>query len=306
MDLSRAPFFYQAQRDHAVRVLTVPFEIMIQLAQCVTVDDEKLIHIYSMGRSGSTLASRILAQVDGVINISEPDVLTQLVMARFTQPEQQDMIKVLLDASMRLLCKAQAHTAWVIKGRSWVIELGDWLCELHPHTKNLYLYRETESWIKSNLAAFVDEAGLAAESLSQLENEVRGWMKLVVPRIAQYDPNQHLAITELLTLMWLSNMERYMALHQAGINMLAIQYPSWKQAPLEYCGRHPADMAAIEEVLKKDSQSGTSISQESVKNKKAAARLFNPVEMNRHLQRHPHICTADYQVPNTFQVHPRP
>jgi hypothetical protein len=189
VNLSQVPFFYQAQRDHAIRVLTVPFETMIPLAQCVRLEDQRLIHIYSLGRSGSTLASRILAQVDGVTNISEPDMLTQLVAARFMQPDKETELKMLLDASIRLLCKTPAQTAWVIKGRSWVVELADWLHDLYPNTKNIFLYREAESWIKSNLGAFISESDQpdTAERLFQLENEARGWMQLFVPPIASYD-----------------------------------------------------------------------------------------------------------------------
>ena len=166
-NLSQAPFYYQAQYENAVCVVTLPFESMIALAHSVTVDDSKLIFIHSMGRCGSTLASKIFAQVPGVINMSEPDALTQLVAARFMQPDKQGEVKMLLDASVRLLCKAPAQTAWVIKGRSWVIELGDWLHELYPQTKKLDLYREAESWIKSNMNALMDGSRTSAEQLAR-------------------------------------------------------------------------------------------------------------------------------------------
>jgi hypothetical protein len=309
IDLSRVPFFYQAQREHAIRVLTVPFETMIQLAQCVTVEDGKLILIYSMGRSGSTLASQILAQVDGVINMSEPDVLTQLVAARFMQPGKEMELKVLLDASIRLLCKTPAQTAWIIKGRSWIVELGDWLNELYPQTKNLYLYREAKSWSRSNLSAFVEDVEWTPEQRLQSENEARGWMKLFFPLIARYDPEVHLSLTGLCTLMWLSLMERYMELDRAGVKMLAIQYPSWQQAPrqtalsmLDYCGCCPTDPTTIDETLKKDSQAGTSIAQDTVKKKTIIANLFDTEEMNRFLQAHAFINFPDFEVPNTLKL----
>ncbi len=309
INLTRAPFYYQAQRQHAIRILTVPFETMIQLAQCVTVDDKKLIHIYSMGRSGSTLASQVLAQVDGVINMSEPDVLTQLVAARSLQPGKEMDLKVLLDASIRLLCKTPAQAAWVIKGRSWMIELGDWLHELYPNTKNLFLYRETKSWSRSNLGAFVEDVEWTPEQRVEVENEGRGWMKLFFPLIARYDPEVHLSLTGLCTLMWLSLMERYMELDQAGIKMLAIQYPRWQQSPrqtalsmLDYCGCCPNDLTAIEETLKKDSQAGTSIAQETVKKKTIVANLFDTEEMNRFLQAHAYINSPDFEVPNTLKL----
>jgi len=315
-ELSQAPFYYQAQYENAVRVITLPIPAMIGLAQSITVDDSKFIFIHSMGRSGSTLASQLFAKISGVINMSEPDTLTLLVIARFMRPEQKDMLKMLLDASIRMLCKTPAQTAWVIKGRSWVIELGDWLNELYPHAKNLYLYREAESWIKSYLGTFVpylgasmDEIERTPEEHRQFEIETRGWMKLLTPSIARYDADQHLSLTGLTSLMWLDSMTRYTEFNQAGIAMLAIPYSSWKLDPrrtalsmLEYCGCHPDDLTTIEETLAKDSQAGSAISQDSVKKKTPTAQFFDPAELNRHLQNHPYIHTADFEVPNALKL----
>jgi hypothetical protein len=281
---------------------------MIPLAQSVKLEDSKLIFIHSMGRCGSTLASKLFSQVPGVINMSEPDALTQLVAARFMQPDKQFELKMLLDASVRLLCKTPAESAWVIKGRSWVIELADWLHELYPQTKNVYLYREAESWIKSNVNAFVDESRISAEQLREYEVETRGWMQLFVPSIARYDPNQHLTATGFTSLMWLANIERYTELRQAGIEMLAIAYPSWKLdarrtalSMLEYCGCRPDDLNAIEETLRKDSQAGSVVSQDVVKERTAGTQLFDPAELERHLQAHPYIRTRDFEVANTLR-----
>ena len=307
-ELSQAPFYYVAQYENAQCVITLPFESMIPLAQSVTLDNSKLVFIHSMGRCGSTLASRIFAQVPGVINMSEPDALTQLVAARFMQPDKQAELKILLDASVRLLCKTPVQTAWVIKGRSWVMELGDWLHELYPQTKNLYLYREAESWIKSGLSAFADETRTSPEQLLQYEAGIRGWMKLFVPSIARYDPNQHLSATEFTSLMWLDSIERYTELHRAGVEMLAIAYSSWKRNPrqialsmLEYCGCRPDDLRAVEETLAKDSQAGSVVSQDAVRQKTTGIDLFNPAELERHLQAHAYIRTADFEAANTLK-----
>jgi hypothetical protein len=308
-DLSQAPFYYVAQYENARCAIKLSFENTIQLAQSVTVDDSKLIFIHSMGRCGSTLASKIFSQVSGVINMSEPDALTQLVAARFMQPEKQAEIRMLLDACVRLLCKTPVQTAWVIKGRSWVIELGDWLHELYPQARNLYLYREAESWIKSNLNAFADETRVTIEQLRQYESEARGWMQLFVPPIARYDPNQHLSGTGLMSLMWLANMERCTELHQGGIEMLAIPYPCWKLDPrrtalsmLDYCGCRVDDLTSLEAILSQDSQSGSTVSQDAVKNKTVGAQIFDLTEMSQHLQSHSFIRTADFEAPNSLKL----
>ena len=308
-DLSQAPFYYLAQYENALCAVTLPFEAMISLAHAVPFEDSKLVFIHSTGRCGSTLASKIFAQVPGVINMSEPDVLTQLVAARFMQPDQQAELKLLLDASIRMLCKTPAQTAWCIKGRSWVIELADWLHEFYPRTKNIYLYREAVSWIKSGLSAFADETRTSPEQLRRYEAEIRGWMKLFVPSIARYDPNQHLSATEFTSLMWLDNIERYTELHRAGVEMLAISYPSWRLdsrrtalSMLDYCDCRPDDLRAVEETLAKDSQAGSAVAQDAVRQRTAGLDLFNPAELERHLQAHAYIRTAEFEVPNTLKL----
>ena len=58
VDLSQAPFYFITQFEKAKTVLTMPFETMLQLAQSVSIDDNRLIFIYSVGRCGSTRSCR--------------------------------------------------------------------------------------------------------------------------------------------------------------------------------------------------------------------------------------------------------
>jgi hypothetical protein len=312
INLSQAPFYYIAQYEHALRVITVPLATMMQMAQSITLDDERLIMIHSVGRAGSTLASQILAQVDGVINISEPDALSWLVGIRFLQPDNEAGLKALLDATIRLLCKTPAQTAWVIKGRSWVIELGDWLHQLYPQTKNLFLYREVESYLASLArVAYAAFGGVERSGVEQQANEkeFRQAFALVTPLIAQYDPDTHLPGHEVGTLMWLSVMERALFLYEMGIEMLAIRYESWHSAPqetavamLEYCGLRPDDMTAVYETLTKDSQAGTAFSQESTQHNEFVMKAEDLERVHHHLQNHPTIQTADFEMPNTLKL----
>jgi len=43
---------------------------------------------------------------------------------------------------------------WVIKFRSFTIELGDLLHKHFPNTRNIFLYRNAEPWLNSMLRAF--------------------------------------------------------------------------------------------------------------------------------------------------------
>ncbi|UCF28949.1 MAG: hypothetical protein JSW42_04535 [Chloroflexota bacterium] len=304
-NLSHAPFYFNTQFQKAKRVLTIPFETMIKVSKSVTIDDDRLIFIYSVGRCGSTLASQIFAQIPGVINISEPFALSQLVIARNTRKAREDELVALLEAAIRLLCKTEADTAWVVKGQSFVIELGDWLHNIYPYTKNLFLYRHAETWLESGLRAF----SRGVEETDEEKKIRRELLGSLVPAIAQYDAELTLSHTGILSLMWLTAMEQYVQYSRMGIEMLAIRYASWLSAPrktaeamLEYCGCKPADMTAIYETLNRDSQADSHLSREALQQHNRTLDELELEELHRHLQKHDFIHEADFEVPNTLKV----
>ena len=309
IDLSQAPFYFNTQFETAKQVLTIPFETMIQVAKSVTIDDNRLIFIYSVGRCGSTLASQIFAQIPGVINVSEPYVLSQLVIARNTKQAKEDELVALLEAAICLLCKTEADTAWLVKGQSFVIELGDWLHKIYPHTKNLFLYRHAETWLQSGLRAYSRGVEGTNEEHRANEKRRRELLGSLVPAIAQYDPKLPLSHAGMLALMWLTAMERYVQFCEMGIEMLAIRYVNWLSTPrktaeamLDYCGCKPTEMTAIYETLKRDSQADTHLSREALKEQKRVIAELEIEELHRHLQKHAFIREADFEVPNTLRI----
>ena len=82
IDLASAPFYYQAQFDHAQRLVAVPYAEFHQLAETIPLDLSRLILIHNIGRCGSTLLSSAFNQLDGVISFSEPDVFANFVALR--------------------------------------------------------------------------------------------------------------------------------------------------------------------------------------------------------------------------------
>ena len=82
VDLSQAPFYYQWQYEHAVRLFVAPYDLLYDLTQTIRLQGENLIIIHSTGRCGSTLFSHAFNQVPGVVSLSEPDVYTLLVGLR--------------------------------------------------------------------------------------------------------------------------------------------------------------------------------------------------------------------------------
>jgi hypothetical protein len=131
----------------------------------------------------------------------------------------------------------------------------------------------------------------------------------LVPSIANYDANLFLSHAEMLALMWLRAMERYVQLCGMGMEMLAIRYASWLSAPREtaeamlaYCRCRPADMTAVYETLDRDSQAGTGLSRETLEQRKRLIAERELEEFHRHLQEHAFIHEADHEVPNTLKT----
>ncbi len=304
LDLSTVPFLYTTQFEQATCVLTLSFDDMIELAEAVEIDDGRLVFIHSVGRAGSTLASQLFAQVEGAVSLSEPESLTWLVAARYGKKESEAYLKQLLNATICLLCKTPARTVWAIKGRSFWIELGDWLYELFPQARNIFLYRDAESWLGSGMHAYFDELPDTEEELAAGVAELRDWLAPLVPLLDQYDDGYPLSVAGLLVFMWLGVMDRYLALSEAGIEMLPIRFERWQTAPrataeamLHYGRVHPADNRALDETLKRDAQAGSKLARSKVSKHSVSVQPQDLEDLHYYLSRHPVIKTADFLVP---------
>jgi hypothetical protein len=163
VDLAAAPFYYQAQFEHARRLIALPYDDVHRVAATLEDPADRLVLLYSTGRCGSTLLSRAFAHVPGVVSLSEPDALTQLVALRPTDGSRDPQIQSLAAACVRLLCKpggpgcpGNAGSRWVIKFRSMGIELADLLHRAFPGARPMFLYRDAEAVVESSLPSSAD------------------------------------------------------------------------------------------------------------------------------------------------------
>lgn len=101
-DLSGAPFMYQAQFEGAEFLAALPFADFIQLAAGIPLDQRQLLCLHNIGRCGSTVLSRAFSEIEGVLSISEPDVLTNFLRMRGL-PHQQQV--ALLRACLSWICR---------------------------------------------------------------------------------------------------------------------------------------------------------------------------------------------------------
>jgi hypothetical protein len=308
VDLTQAPFFYQAQYEHALRVFELSYATLHALATTLPLDDRRLVLVYSVGRAGSTFVSSAFNAVDGAVSLSEPDVFTQLVALRDFAGGNDAEIAALVRSSVKLLCKptpqVAAPRAWVLKLRSFGIELGDLLHAEFPAARNLFLYRDLESWMQSAGRALAGD-----ENDTQFRAQLQAWFSTLIPSIARHvqTGGPVLPMAALGTEVWLATMERYLALHERGVPLLALRFADLRAAPLAamlkilaYCGLPLPDRATLERVLERDSQQGTPLSREVLGASEFRLTATHLQDSDRVLAAHPVIRARDFVVPSTW------
>ena len=309
VDLSQAPFYFQAQYENAIGLFGVPYEILYRLANDIHLDSKRLILIYSVGRCGSTLLSSVFNQVEDIVSMSEPDVFTQIVAIREWDGSNEAQVSALLQSCTKVLCKSPGRNrpalAWVIKFRSFGIEIADLLFKHFPETRTIFLYRDAETWWKSNYRAFVQDDVKASAYLAMAQ----AWLSSLVPLVAEYSSEKG-ALSSLVkvgTLMWLSVMERYLTLYEQGAPMLAVRFKDLITAPervirevFKYCGFTTSNLTEVFKVMGEDSQAGTLLSREKLRHIEVNLTDEHKAEMAQILQSRPIIQTPDYILPNTW------
>ncbi|AOY81256.1 sulfotransferase [Moorena producens JHB] len=270
--LSDFPFYYSAQYEQAVRLVTLSYDRLHDIADKIDFDSQQLILIYSVGRCGSTLLSSALNQVNNITVFSEPDVYSQLVRQRQWNGNNDALISQLLVSCTKLLCRQStpkiSDRRWVIKLRSYGIELADLLANNFPQAKILFLYRQIETWIPSSLRASIGEIPDTPESLESMQKAVGNLVSL----IARFpEPNRPLSYIEILTVTWLSVLECLQRLHQQGYPPFIINFEDLIATPnsvikqiFDFCDLPHNNLSQILKVFTQDSQSSTALSWENL------------------------------------------
>jgi hypothetical protein len=308
VDLTEAPFFYQAQYEQATRAYEISWQALHALADSVALDLGKVVLVYSVGRTGSTLVSAALNALEGVVGIAEPDVFTQLVAMRDFDGSNTEEIGLLVRSCLRLQCKPTAQVpapaGWVLKLRSFGIELGDLFHRYCPGTKNLFLYRDLASWMQSAGRAFA-----AHDDEIALRESLQAALSAVVPFVAKHIERQGtlLSLTALGAHAWLATMERYLELHAEGVPLLALRYSDLTASPREallaligHCGFMHVDMKPVYAALARDSQEGSSISREALAGRTFTLGPEGEAELAQLLAARPVIRSGAFTVPSTW------
>ncbi|XP_035659802.1 uncharacterized protein LOC118404668 [Branchiostoma floridae] len=162
IDIRKAPFLYQAQRENAEELLLLPFSALPEVAEALTGTQSMVqnMFLYNTGRCGSTLMCKAMDVLNDVQAVSEPDVfhvIIEHVCARdvLTSDEREEII-MLLRCSVFLLnfCFQQqdpSKTVICYKFRSEVIFIADLLQKATPEAKTIFMYRDLPGFLDSCL-----------------------------------------------------------------------------------------------------------------------------------------------------------
>jgi hypothetical protein len=315
LDLTEAPFVHQAQYNHAHHLASISYDDFKDLID-PSVPFNVPFLIYSTGRSGSTLLSRLMNKAPGVYSLSEADVYTQLQMLRGLHAPKgesdKEFIKLISAISRNLWkpCQPDA-THLALKFRSFSIEIGTLIHEALPGSRAIFIYRNAETQLLSNLRAFGDGS---SEFLFRLLTMTKGWQQrwstligVLNERPGCRRSNLGLSMMELWLLSWLSSMRSYLRLYQLGIPMVALRYEDliarpemMLQAVFEYFQLDNNYIPEAMQEFQRDSQHGTSISRQALKHRRTRLKPNEVVRLTQILNDDPYIKSPDYILPGTL------
>jgi hypothetical protein len=253
VDLGKSAFAYATQFDRAERALQMSFGDFLALAETLP-DPPNPVFVFSIGRCGSTLLSRMLAGVPGVWSLSEPDAPTNMAAAR----------AVLAPSEKAALARAQAQvlfrppagmdvSTFVIKFRSFsIFDLKPWLTAF-PGARHLFLWRDAAGW--ANSISLLEQAVFPGRDLTTREFLDLRWEMLTAGAsrdlYARYDDLSlsHGNSEAGLAAIWALSMEQLMGEIAARRPLVPMSYASLNGAReasvallLDACGL-PAAMA---------------------------------------------------------------
>jgi hypothetical protein len=304
VDLSGAPFLYDAQFERAQRVFAMPIDDFISLGEALP-DPEDLMLIYSTGRCGSTLLASALNELGAVRVFSEPDIFTQIAQAGCpTDARTREVLVKTLRSCLRVLCRSgQQH--YVVKFRSVVIELFELMAHAMPRARNIFMYRDAIGFARSTARMMEMEL----DNWSVDARGLRGWQRLV-PSLGRFQATPELvSASRLLAHLWAGSVVRYIETYRLGLWACAVHYEDLCRDPMSVldalrasCSLPVSSTDAPEVAFGRDSQAGTSISRKSLR-----ARRVGEIQGRHELQISSHLAeisdglTVDIMLPGTIQ-----
>ncbi len=265
-DLARAPFAYAAQFENAIRAAFVPLDELPSLAKEVP-QTANVALLMSTGRCGSTLASRIFAQIPGVWSLSEPDWFGNLTFARFDLDPAKTLS--LIEACTRLTCRppvgANVNTI-VLKPRSEMIIQASSYIEALPDARAVFMYRDCFGYVNS-IYKFVQRIQINFAQDPDFKEAARRFTTMNGPASIlddYFDSDEDLQIIDYMTLGWALRVKAYLGASANGMKVAPLHYAdltndrhAQTKLLLESCGIDQCHVDVALRGFEKDAHSGS-------------------------------------------------
>jgi hypothetical protein len=306
-DVSAMPFLRMAQYQGAEQVLLMPWGELETLADRVSLP-QNMILIFNMGRSGTTLVSRMLANVKNVLSLSEPDAQLDITMNR--AENGPDLTRELISACTRLLCRPphglSTQTVAFKFYSQTLFNCADYFASF-PNAKYIFLYRDALGWGNSIQKMVI---GLGLPEIFNKEMKNFSWYMGSAasdPRILDhyFDKNAETFFGELVHApVWAMHMDEYMKNFDAGVPFLAMRYneinadhETATKTLLQHCGVSENAIADALHGFDEDSQKGSGIGKD---NKAEGFKPENYLRFAETLAKHPRFNSPDILLPDIY------
>ena len=304
VDLADAPFSGVTMFRLAARALIVPLDALEAIAARAA-RPETLAVIYSMGRCGSTLLNALLNASPPVWALSEPAPFDAIQDAIATLgPERaEEMLRL----TAKLLYRpppGRGASIFAVKLRSQSLFGADLIRRVFPAARNVFLYRDGLGWADSRwrtgqrfARAFGEHGDAGAQIVLRLLRESNTRTLRDVFGLDPEDPG----VGGALAASWALHLERFEALRADGMVVFPLRYDDLRPDPdsplarlFDHIGAPAPSLEALEAVLARDSQIGTSLGRD------APAEAFDEGQRRAFLEtlaRHPLYGSPDWRAP---------
>lgn len=261
-----APFFYQAQFDHAEHLVALPFAVFLRLAENIP-QPGSLLCLHNIGRCGSTVLCRALDEIDGVVSFSEPDALAGFVQRRDAPADEQHS---LLRACVAWLCRpaiVSAKARIVIKFRNQAAGIMPLYVDALPQAKHIFMYRNVIDWLASFHRLRVNRGETPTRySRQQVIKQQAAYYFCPAAEFESLAPPEITSWFSLegRALGWLYMLGRYLELRERGADIAATRYEDLQtnrdavlSEVLQMMGLPDRDLSAAQRAFETDAQAGT-------------------------------------------------
>ena len=226
-DLSQAVFVYAATYDQARRAALLSFDRLIALSAGFA--QQRIAFLFSTGRCGSNLASRIFAQLPEVWSLSEPDYAGNIAVWRKTLSDQ-DAVDLVRAATL-WTCrppKGRNPETIVLKLRSEATLIAETIHRAFPDAPSVFMYRDALGYINS-INKFAQRAmGEAFFTMAEPWRQVWSFVMAGQPLslLEDYFAPDHgpIAGVEFSVLVWDQRIDGYLCALRRGMKFTAVHY----------------------------------------------------------------------------------